>query len=61
MERGTCWASSRERLADHDFLPSNNEVKRIGVEINWMAAILELTPPIESQSRQNSRQKSRNF
>jgi len=38
-----CSASSRKRLADHDFLPINDEVRRIGAEINRMAAILELT------------------
>jgi len=38
-----CSASSRKRLADHSFLPINGEVRKIDVEINWMATILELT------------------
>jgi len=43
MRCETCSVSSRKRLADNDFLPNNDEVRRIGIEINCTAVILELT------------------
>jgi len=52
-----CSASNRKRLTDHDFLSINGEVRSIGIEINWMATILELTSSNRVKAKTESPEK----